>query len=111
MQRALWLQNGTTTALWFAPRFSLKYLLNARPRAKRVGPCATAGPRRVEDAERQNVCLPEQIRYWTGGKLCLELIIAEPRGVANAIFQSIGPSIISSTLLGVSVWDKWYWRR
>jgi hypothetical protein len=32
MQRALWLQNGTTTVLWCAPKFSLTYLLNARPR-------------------------------------------------------------------------------
>jgi hypothetical protein len=43
MQRALWLQNGTTIVLWCAPKFSLTYLLNARRRPRRVGPCATAG--------------------------------------------------------------------
>src|SRR5580704_4017931 len=42
-QRALWPQNGTTTVLWFAPPWcSLTYLLNARPRARRVGPWAIA---------------------------------------------------------------------
>jgi hypothetical protein len=39
------------------------------------GPLGHSGARRVEDAKRQNVYLPEQIRYWTSGKLFLDITL------------------------------------
>jgi hypothetical protein len=53
------------------------------------------GARRVEDTERQNVRLSEQVCYSPSGKLLLEPVVRKTRGVANTVLQPVGPVVIS----------------